>query len=384
MKILIVHPYMSFYGGAELVVNKLATTLQKKDYYCDIATLSVSPDIQAKLQSINFITPQKEYTAKIRSTSVTTALGTIKEILALRKLVRPICHRYNLINVHNFPATWAVAGLHKPIVWMCNEPPELWNNPNPSIFLRALRWLGGIVDQFVVNHYIDKIVVADENNAKNIQKRYKNEFCIINYGINFNFFHQAKKDKKLIQKYNLEKKFVLIQVGMLTPQKNQLDTLEAVKKLANKIPSIKIIFAGAGGTDYEKVLWQYIKKNNLAKQVIFTGQVNQEMIRNLYAISHLAVFPVKTQGGWLSPFEALSAGVPVIVYPEMGAAAVIKKNKLGMVSDNLEQTIISGYNNYKKIKKDIPKIQLWIKKNLTWEHFTEKMLNIFEKVISDK
>ncbi len=118
--------------------------------------------------------------------------------------------------------------------------------------------------------------------------------------------------------------------------------------------------------------------------VCFTGQLPQEMIKSLYASSDVAVFPIKVQGGWLSPFEALSAGVPVVVYPTMGAASIISKNNLGVVSKDLSESILTIFKNYNKLdfKRNLEKSQKWIKDNLTWEKFTEQMLNIFKEGVS--
>jgi glycosyltransferase involved in cell wall biosynthesis len=375
---------MSLYGGAELVVDKFASVLRKQGHICDVATLSLSKDVREKCQGITFILPRGKYKSIIRSTSLLAALGILREAFALRQLVEKGCQKYDVVNIHNFPATWAAAGINKPIVWMCNEPPDLWNNPNPNFILRLLRFIGLKIDNFIVNRFIDKICVADENNAKRIEERHGLKPEIVNYGIGYNFFSRAKPEKFFQKKYGLEDKFVLIQVGTLTPQKNQLESLEAVKNLVKKIPEIKIIFAGMGGTDYEKKIQQYIKKYNLAKYVVLTGQVSQKIIRDLYAVSHLALFPVKTQGGWLSPFEALSTGIPIIVSSSMGAASVIQENNLGIVADNLIDPVLRVYQNYDKMKKEVEISRKWIKKNLSWENFSNKMILVFENVINLK
>ncbi len=124
-------------------------------------------------------------------------------------------------------------------------------------------------------------------------------------------------------------------------------------------------------------------ENKINNHVYFTGQLSQKEIKALYASSHLAIFPIKVQGGWLSPFEALSAGVPIVVYPTMGAASIIKKNNLGVVSRDLSGSILTFFKNYNKLqfKSNLKKSQRWIKDNLTWENFTKQLLNIFKEVI---
>jgi len=381
MKILLVHPHLDFYGGAELVINNFVSILQEKNHQCAIVTLSISKDFKEKLKGVKFFLPQNQYGFQIRGKSLISALGLIKEIFLLRNLIKKVYKDYDVINVHNFPTTWAAVGLSKPIIWMCNEPPDLWTNPNPNFLLKLIRFLGIKLDVFLVRNFIKKIVVADQNNADYFIKRYSLKPEIINYGIDYNFFSKAKADKKLIKKYDLDNKFVVIQVGVVTPQKNQLESLKAIKNLKDKIKKIKIILAGNDKTSYGEMLKNYVSENKINNHVCFTGQLSQEVIKNLYASSNVAVFPIKVQGGWLSPFEALSAGVPIIVYPTMGAASIISKNNLGVVSKDLSKNILTIFKNYNKLdfKRNLEKSQKWIRNNLTWEKFTEQMLNIFKE-----
>ena len=381
MKILLVHPHLDFYGGAELVINNFASILQKKNHQCAIVTLSSSKEFKKKLRGVKFFLPQKQYGFQIRGKSLVSALGLIKEIFILRNLIKKVYKDYDVINVHNFPTTWAVAGLPKPIVWMCNEPPDLWTNPNPNVSLKLIRYLGIKLDIFIVRNFIKKIVVADQNNADYFIKRYGIKPEIINYGIDYQFFSKSKPDKELTKKYGLDNKFIVIQVGVLTPQKNQLESLKAIKNLRNEIKKIKIVLAGNDKTLYGEKLKNYVSENKMNDNACFTGQLHQELIKSLYASSDVAVFPIKVQGGWLSPFEALSAGVPIVVYPTMGAASIISKNNLGIVSKDLSKSILTIFKNYNKLdfKQNLEKSQKWIRNNLTWEKFTEQMLNIFKE-----
>ncbi len=384
MKILLVHPHLDFYGGAELVIDKFTSLLKKKKHQCAIVTLSIDKEFKKKLIDVKLFLPKKQYGYQIRGKSLISALGLIKEIFILRNLIKKVYKDYDVINVHNFPTTWAVTGLSRPIVWMCNEPPDLWTNPNPNVLLKLIRYLGIKLDIFIVRNFIKKIVVADQNNADYFIKRYGIKPEIINYGIDYQFFSKSKSNKELIKKYDLNNKFIIIQVGMLTSQKNQLESLKAVNNLKSKIKGIKIVLAGNDKTSYGQELKNYVFKNGMSNDVCFTGQLSQEIIGSLYVSSNVAVFPIKVQGGWLSPFEALSAGVPIVVYPTMGAASIISKNNLGVVSKDLSKSILTIFKNYNKLdfKRNLEKSQKWIKNNLTWEKFTEQMLNIFKEGVS--
>jgi len=58
MKVLIVHPHMSLYGGAELVIVKLANYLTKNGIKNSILTLSMLDEIKKELKGTELIIPK--------------------------------------------------------------------------------------------------------------------------------------------------------------------------------------------------------------------------------------------------------------------------------------------------------------------------------------
>jgi len=384
MKILIVNRYMSIYGGAETVVRELAANLKNLGVKNLIIALNISEEVKRNCRSLDIATPEEEFTYKFRSTNFVSSLGIVREIRALRALVKKYASEFDLINVHNFPAEWITAGLNKPVVWMCNEIPDFYNNPEPSLAIKLLRSFGIVVDKFMVNKFIDTICVADEFNAQRVFERYGLSSSKVNYGIECGFFSKDNKSEEIIKKYKLEGSFLLLQVGMLSPEKDQLKSVRALDALKDEIPNIKLVLAGRPESPYDSLLEDYIVKRGLEKLVIFTGHIPKDEVRSLYHISKIALFPVKTQGGWLSPFEALCAGKPIVTSSTMGAASIIKKEDIGVVSDGLVTAIRDIYNKYDFYLAMAERGRLWVKNNLTWESFTKKMVKIFEEALYNR
>lgn len=375
---------MTVYGGAETVVAKLSACLTKKGFENAVLTLSLSSEIANMCKDVKFLTPKKNCVFKSRSTNLLDAVGVISEIKILNRLVRMYASSFDVINIHNFPATWSlVFNNYKPVVWMCNEPPDLWNNPHPSVPLKVLRNAGVVCDRFIVNKYMDSICVADEINAERAFKRYKRQSEIIHYGIDYELFCHGEGSRAL-EKYGLYNEFLLLQTGMITPQKNQLESIKAVEKLIDHIPNIKLILAGMGGSDYEKIVREYICKKGLKEYIVFTGHISKLDVCNLYHACNAALFPVKSQGGWLAPFEALCAAKPVIVSSSMGAASVIKRENIGIVTDNFADSIKNIYDNPSANQLIADRGKQWVAKNLTWEIFTDKMLQLFDKAFRER
>jgi len=374
---------MMTYGGAETVVTQLATCLTKKGIETAILTLSMPPDFALKAhKKLHWIVPTKTYTYKIKTTRFFDTLGLIDEIAVLRRYVHEHMDSFDLVNVHNFPATWSVFPSTKPCVWMCNEPPDFWNNPNPSPPLKMLRHAGLVLDKFIVNKSIDALCVADEFNANRAIKKYQKQPIIVYYGIDHDFFSSGKGEY-ITKEYRLHDSFVLLQIGWIGPSKNQLESVRAVEKVKKVIPNVKLVLAGSSVKPYEKMLKEYIRQTKCEKHVIITGYLPNYKVRDLYHASDIVLSPVKLQGGWLAPFEALCASKPIIVSPSMSASSIIKREKIGGVTDNFAQAILDAYNNPKPFQDMARRGKQWVAENLSWDKFCDRMLTVFEKVLHD-
>jgi len=375
-KVLIVHTQMKFLGGAELLIVELANWLTKRGIKNDILALSSAKEVENSLLNTEIIIPKHNIDLKPPGFKNTKEI--LKFIRVYRQELRRLLKNYDVINFHNFPVTWTLFPRKKPCVWMLNEPPNLWSKPEAGFFLKSLNKLRSRLDREIVRNSVDIICVADEFNEYRAKIRYKKAPKIIYYGVNHDFFSKGKAERAR-KKFNLKDKFVVVQSGMLTEQKNQLGSIETINKIKEKIPNVLLVLAGTEDIEYRKKLGDYMKKNKLEKYVLFTGNLTREELRDLYKAADLGLFPVGKQGGWLAPFELLCSGNPIIVSEEMGAASVIKKNKLGIVAKNYADSILEVYNNKDKHKKEAEKASLFVKKNLSWEIFADKMIKAYKE-----
>jgi glycosyltransferase involved in cell wall biosynthesis len=374
MRVLIVYPKFYIYGGAELLIVKLTNYLTKKGIPNAILTISMLPEIEKDLLETRIIIQ--------KTPEILFNIFGLKEALALHKGIRDNLNNFDLINVHNYPAELSIFPLHKPTVWMCNEPPEvvLRLSLEPSFLLKLAKRAILKFDKFVVRHYVKNVIVADEFNAKRFEKLYGLEPEIINYGIDYEFFSRGNSERAK-KRYSLNNNFIILQVGMLTPLKNQMESVKTIEKLKDKIPHLKLILAGWAEREYNLKLKKYIREKNLGKSVIFTGQLDRGEIRDLYHACDVFLHPIKPQGGWLAPFEALCAKKPIVVSPEMSASEIIKREKIGIVTDNYPEVIIEIYRNMNKYFEIGERGGEWVKTNLSWDVFCQKNLNLFQKAL---
>lgn len=374
-KVLIIHNQMKYFGGAELLIVEMCNWLTKSGIRNDVLTLSKSKEVEEKLVNTRIIIPHDGF--DISPPGYKDIKDILKGIKIFRRELRKIVKNYDVINFHDFPTTWSLWPIKKPAVWFMNNPPNLYSKPNAGLFYRGLNKIRIGFDRFVVRHSVDIITVAETANQYRGKKRYGMNPRLIDFGINYELFSSGNA-KEAIKKFKLENKFVIIQAGMICAVKNQLASIKAINQVKEKIPHVFLILAGKPDEEYKKELDKYIQENKLEGRILFTGNLKREDLTNLYKASSIGLFPITNQGGVLAPLEAASAGMPIIVSRELETASLIKKNELGIVTKDYDKAIVEIYNNKKDFEEKAKKAALFIKENLSWKGFSEKMAKAFK------
>ncbi len=370
MKILIVHPQMALYGGAELVIVRLSNYLQKLGHEVSVLTLSTAD--HSDYRGINFILPDESSRIQYRLRGSLGALRSIARIFtSLRTLCRTHAKDYDVINAHNFPAIWTVPSNRKT-VWMCNEVPDLWHSAKVNGLTNKLFNLGRLADGIVVRNKLPLAVVPDERCARTFQNRYRLKPHVIPYGIDGEFFAQAASSYE----FQPDDGFRVMCSAMISPSKNQLAVLEAADHLKQTIPNLRIILSGyrEPSHPYARLLSEYAETNGL--DVTYVEPTDRERLRAIYRMSHVAVFSGRGQGSWLGPFEQLSMGIPIVVSPHLTCSSIIAKCGIGVVTDCISDALREIYRNYPKYRDQARRGKEFVLRELTWEKFGDRMLEL--------
>jgi len=114
--------------------------------------------------------------------------------------------------------------------------------------------------------------------------------------------------ESLLRKYNLDNKFVLLQVVRLTEIKKPFFLIDMMKLLVKEDKNVVLILIGGG--ILEDRVKKYVKSNGLTEFVIFLGPIYDEKVLNQW-FTLSQVFVIPTCIG-LSAHHACAYGLPII------------------------------------------------------------------------
>ena len=209
------------------------------------------------------------------------------------------------------------------------------------------------------------IVTTSEHSKKSLNKvlRKKNNIEVI---------YQSCSERTIKKK--VEKN--ILHVGSFEKRKNLMILVKAFLKIkSNPLnKDFKLILAGTTNffgknSEYLSVK-NFIKKNNIEKDVIITGHVNDQEKNKLYSKAFLYVFPSNDEGFGIPIIEAFSNKLPVIcsdieVFNEIGNDAILnfEKNNHKDLASKIELLINSEKLRSELIKKGLKRLEAFSSDN---------------------
>jgi UDP-glucose:(heptosyl)LPS alpha-1,3-glucosyltransferase len=258
-----------------------------------------------------------------------------------------------------------------------------------NIYLKSLYPQYFLIEKQVVEE-CDKVVALSKMRAREICDTYnldKNRVIVIPPGIDLKKFYPSKKDTNLLKELNLpENCKIILTVCRLSFEKN----LEMLINSFNKISNDNVFLIIVGYGTQKEYLEGLVKKLNLTKRVIFTGERND--IERFYRIADLFVLTSIYEGFGLVYLEAMATGIPCIGlkpdYPKIIVSSdeIINNGTTGLlvdpysVDDLTEKIckIIDDDDLKNKLGKNARRV---CEERYSWEKTVEKLLKESEKII---
>ncbi|MDE5415688.1 glycosyltransferase family 4 protein [Alkalihalobacterium chitinilyticum] len=236
-------------------------------------------------------------------------------------------------------------------------------------------WLWKFMKWFY-SHF-NKTFVPSKETKTHLAKRGFTNIELWTRGVDCFQFSPQEKDFSLYDHFNIRKKYVLLYVGRMAPEKD-LDTLRLVmEQLPEQLRNeIHWIYVGDG-----PLLNEYKERFN--ENITFTGYLAGNELASIYALADLFVFPSTTETFGNVVLEALASGTPAIVANKGGVTEIVHHEKTGLICEAKKpQSFISAIE--KLLTDHTLRLQMGYEgrkyaKTQSWETIFDNLLIQYEK-----
>lgn len=199
-----------------------------------------------------------------------------------------------------------------------------------------------------------------------------------------------EKPKYLMDKYGIkENSKVVLSISRLTyleTSKGLFNVLAVLPEVIKEIPDLKYIIVGGGEEQEVRRLRRLIITLKLENNVILTGFVPDEEIKDYYLLSDVFVLPSKQEGFGIVFIESLVCGRPVIAGNADGSVDALLGGELGTLTDPDDMEKIANAI-IKVLKGDICNklldksyLQSMCIKKFGFDKFRSRMENLLENL----
>lgn len=209
---------------------------------------------------------------------------------------------------------------------------------------------------------------------------------VITNGVNQDLFYPRGKDESIIEKYELQNKFVISYVGAHGISQN-LSTVLKVAKALNEDKEIQFLFIGEGA---EKDKLKKIAIEQKINNIMFIDSQPKEMIPKLYNTSDICLIPLKNIELFKTfipskMFEIMACGVPIVASVEGESADILNESKSALVvhpdnAEEIKEAILKLKDDkdlYKQMKENGPS---FVEKNYSRKNLAEKYIEIISNI----
>ena len=224
----------------------------------------------------------------------------------------------------------------------------------------------------------DKIIAVSNYTRNIIIERYginPDKVFTVHNAVDF----QCTSDEKGEFKKAVNEKIVTF-LGRITFQKGPDYFVEAAAKILEKNKNVRFVMAGSG--DMMNKMIRRVAKLGISNKFHFAGFLQGDDVNRMFAMSDVYVMPSVSEPFGISPLEAMSSNVPVIISKQSGVAEILTHAlKVDFWDIDAIGDSIYGLLCYEGLSKMFAKYGRDEVYNLKWENAAHKVKTIYETLI---
>ena len=187
--------------------------------------------------------------------------------------------------------------------------------------------------------------------------------------------------KKIHDDKSKKRKNIVLSVGRLCKQKNQIIVLRAFKIFSTLFPHYKLILIGHG--NYLNILRNIAINLNIEKKIKFLGWIKNT--KKYYLSSKIFVFPSLYEGLPNALIDSVNYNLPSISSRCSGSDDILGNSYENFIGENnynqLSKKMIKIHNNYSRSLNQLKKIKKKLNRFLI-KHQSLKYLNYCNKILN--
>ncbi len=380
--------YVPFINGVTTSVLMLKKALEKKGHTVYIVTVN-NEDMHYRYEEDGKIIRIPGVLVGIYDYRL-TGIYPIKVINKIKKWNLDVIHSQTEFGVGTF-ARIIAKQFNIPLVHTYHTMYEDYiHYITKGYFKKSSRKLVEYFTLFYCDKTITELVVPTKKTYELFKEKYKvdRNIYIVPTGIEVERFYKennkvdvSKKRKEIGLK---DDDFVILFVGRIGTEKNLDLLLTSMKSLMEVSKKIKLLVVGDGpDADMYK---EYVKKNNIGSNVIFTGKVPWDQVVSYYIISDIFATASTTETQGLTVIEAMAASLPVVCINDESFNTTVIDGLNGMIFNNrreYKKAVTTLFKDRKLLQRLSDQARIESEMHSS-KYFAEKLLDVYKIAIKNQ
>lgn len=229
----------------------------------------------------------------------------------------------------------------------------------------------------------DKLIAVSNFTKKQIIESYHinpDKIEVVYNGIDLNLFSYTEKEiAKAKKQLNLDKRPVILFVGRVDDPRKGLDFLLLSLKEVLNVVDVTLLVVGKGN---QIEVRKFISSLGISNNVVFTGFIDENLLKIYYSLCDIYVCPSKLEGFGLTLLEAMVAGKPIVATKVGAIPEIVKENVNGILVEpddivSMSNAIITLLQN-EDLSIDIRNVNVkYVTSNFSWAKSAKKIEEIY-------
>ena len=178
---------------------------------------------------------------------------------------------------------------------------------------------------------------------------------------------------------NFNEKIVTF-LGRITFQKGPDYFIEAADKVLKVDKNVRFVMAGSG--DMLNRMIALVAKKRISKHFHFTGFLKGQDVNRMFSLSDVYVMPSVSEPFGISPLEAMSSNIPVVISKQSGVSEVLKYAiKVDFWDTDSMADAIYGLLNYPSLSKMFIKNGKQEVESIKWDDNAISLNRVYNNLI---